>query len=243
MVPVFLHLLSILSLVVAFVIAFVIALDELRFPQRMWIMNIVWPVSALFGSLFAAFGYFRFGRLSSRRSNTAGRKGKIRANEKQPSFPVMVAKGATHCGSGCTLGDIGAEWLAFFFPAILVWLGWHTLFFEKVYAVWVLDFAFAFLIGIAFQYWTIKPMRHLSFKQGLAAAVKADFLSLTAWQLGMYGFMAFAQFILFRKIIGSRLEPTMPEFWFMMQIAMIAGFLTSYPVNWWLLARGIKEKM
>lgn len=29
----------------------------------------------------------------------------------------------------------------------------------------------------------------------------------------------------------------------MMQIAMLAGFLTAYPVNWWLLRSGIKEKM
>ncbi|HJT79714.1 MAG TPA: DUF4396 domain-containing protein [Chthoniobacterales bacterium] len=38
-------------------------------------------------------------------------------------------------------------------------------------------------------------------------------------------------------------EKTNPLFWFMMQIAMLAGFLTSYPVNWWLLRAGIKEKM
>jgi hypothetical protein len=29
----------------------------------------------------------------------------------------------------------------------------------------------------------------------------------------------------------------------MMQIAMIAGFATSYPVNWWLITTGVKEKM
>jgi nitrogen regulatory protein PII len=29
----------------------------------------------------------------------------------------------------------------------------------------------------------------------------------------------------------------------MMQIAMIFGFLTSYPVNWWLLRKGWKETM
>jgi hypothetical protein len=28
-----------------------------------------------------------------------------------------------------------------------------------------------------------------------------------------------------------------------MQIAMLAGFLTSYPVNWWLIRRGAKEAM
>ena len=31
--------------------------------------------------------------------------------------------------------------------------------------------------------------------------------------------------------------------WFMMQIAMVCGFPTSYPVNWWLITSGIKEKM
>ncbi len=29
----------------------------------------------------------------------------------------------------------------------------------------------------------------------------------------------------------------------MMQIAMLAGFVSSYPVNWWLIRSGIKEAM
>ncbi len=29
----------------------------------------------------------------------------------------------------------------------------------------------------------------------------------------------------------------------MMQIGMILGYFTSFPVNWWLIARGIKERM
>lgn len=29
----------------------------------------------------------------------------------------------------------------------------------------------------------------------------------------------------------------------MMQIAMMCGFLTAYPVNWWLIKTGIKERM
>ena len=59
----------------------------------------------------------------------------------------------------------------------------------------------------------------------------------------MYGFMAFAYFYLFRALIGAPLSTNMVEFWFMMQIAMIFGFATSYPVNWWLIRAGIKEKM
>ncbi len=155
----------------------------------------------------------------------------------------MVAKGALHCGGGCTLGDIVAEWLAFFLPGVAIWFGYQTLFSEKMFAVWVLDFLFAFGFGIAFQYFTIAPMRNLPPIEGLKAAVKADTLSLTAWEIGMYGFMALAQFYLFRHLLGTRLEVPTPEFWFVMQIAMLAGFVTSYPVNWWLIRAGIKEKM
>ncbi len=33
------------------------------------------------------------------------------------------------------------------------------------------------------------------------------------------------------------------KFWFMMQIAMICGFITSYPINSLLIRSGIKEAM
>ena len=155
----------------------------------------------------------------------------------------MVGKGAAHCGSGCTLGDICAEWLAFAFPAIAVAFGYQTVFSEKMFAVWVLDYIFAYAFGIVFQYFTIAPMRGLGVWQGILAAIKADTLSLTAWQIGMYGFMAFAALWLFRQVIGVRLEVNTVEFWFMMQIAMLCGFTTAYPVNWWLLRIGVKEKM
>ncbi|WP_268808273.1 DUF4396 domain-containing protein [Caballeronia humi] len=28
-----------------------------------------------------------------------------------------------------------------------------------------------------------------------------------------------------------------------MQIAMVIGFFATYPVNWWLIRKGIKERM
>ena len=155
----------------------------------------------------------------------------------------MVGKGAAHCGAGCTLGDIVAEWLCFGVPAIAVWFGWQSIFADKMFAVWIVDFIFAFAFGIVFQYFTIAPMRGLSFWPGMVAAVKADTLSLTAWQLGMYGFMALAQLLYFRPLLGKTVEVDTVEFWFTMQIAMLAGFVTAYPVNWWLIKMGVKERM
>lgn len=66
---------------------------------------------------------------------------------------------------------------------------------------------------------------------------------LIAWQVGMYGFMALAQFLLFPWLAGGQAPVDSVEFWFAMQVAMVAGFATSYPVNWWLVATGIKERM
>ncbi len=242
--PAWLHLLAIISLSVGGVCALVIALDELKHPQHMWIMNVVWPVTALFGSIVILWGYFAYGRLATHeKAQPAMKKGEEPPAKKQSPFSIMVAKGALHCGSGCCIGDILAEWLAFFVPAIAVWLGWHWIFPDKIFAVWVLDFIFAFALGVAFQYFTIKPMRKLSPGQGLVQALKADVLSLTAWQIGMYGLMAFAHFYLFKELLGIRLEVNSVEFWFTMQTAMIAGFITSYPVNWWLIRTGVKERM
>ena len=34
-----------------------------------------------------------------------------------------------------------------------------------------------------------------------------------------------------------------PVYWFMMQIGMVLGFATSYPMNWWLIQKGLKETM
>ncbi|HWE77819.1 MAG TPA: DUF4396 domain-containing protein [Pseudolabrys sp.] len=244
MIPVWLHILSIAALFLGIFCALLVAIDVTRHHQQMSIMNIVWPVTALFGGPAALWGYFKYGRLATHEMA----KPAMEKNEPPPSkrltpFPAMVGKGTCHCGSGCTLGDICAEWLAFAFPGIAVWLGWQSIFADKMFAVWILDYVLAFLFGIVFQYMTIVPMRGLKFGEGVIAAVKADTLSLTAWQIGMYGFMALAQFYFFRTLIGVKLEVNSAEFWFMMQIAMWCGFVTSYPVNWWLIRSGLKEKM
>ncbi|HVZ54976.1 MAG TPA: DUF4396 domain-containing protein [Pseudolabrys sp.] len=244
MIPFWLHVLAWVSIAAGFICALIIAFDELRHPQHMWIMNVVWPTVALFASLAALWAYLSYGRLATHeKAMPAMERGEAPPSKRETPFPIMVAKGAAHCGAGCSLGDILAEWLTFLVPTVAVWFGWTTLFSDKMFAVWIVDFIFAFILGVGFQYFTIKPMRKLSPGEGLVQAVKADALSLTAWQVGMYGFMAFAQLYVFRRVLGVRVEVNFVEFWFAMQIAMIVGFVTSYPVNWWLISTGIKERM
>ncbi|MBI1205250.1 MAG: DUF4396 domain-containing protein [Rhodopseudomonas sp.] len=252
MIPNWLSALSLLAILTGCICALVMTLDILRRPQPMGIMNAVWPITGLYAGPLGLWFYFQFNRapMSSAAgghsaahhgAHSDGHDGAHHHDGPGKPFPVIVATGSTHCGAGCTLGDIIAESLAFAYPAIAVWFGWHSLFDDKMFAVWLLDFVVAFALGIAFQYFAITPMRNLSLRDGLIAALKADTLSLISWQIGMYGFMAFAQFELFAT--GPTLTPAMPAFWFIMQIAMLCGFVTSYPVNWWLIRVGIKEEM
>lgn len=83
-------------------------------------------------------------------------------------------------------------------------------------------------------------MRGLPVGKGLAAAAKVDVLSLTAFEVGLFGWMALMAFVFFPD---PHLRPDNPVYWFLMQVGMIAGFVTSYPVNAWLVRRGIKEAM
>lgn len=249
MIPTWFTYLSVGMLILGGLCALLILADIVRGnQQQMWIMNVVWPVTALFGTVLAVWAYFQYGRLATKQKmQEAMERGEDPPNKTQTPFPAMVMKGAAHCGSGCTLGDICSEFLALAFPVVATWVGWKTIFPDthagKMFAVWILDFIFAFVIGVAFQYFTIVPMRNLSPWKGIVEAIKADFLSLTSWQVGMYGGMAFAQFVVFRFVWEHDLKPSEPEFWFVMQLAMLAGFATAYPVNWWLIRKGIKEKM
>jgi hypothetical protein len=245
MAPAWFHDLSVAYLAFGGLCSLVISADELRHPQHMWIMNVVWPVTALFGTAWVMWQYFAYGRLATRaKMHTTMECDAKPPNKRLTPFPIMVANGALHCGSGCTLGDICAEWLVFAFPAIAVAFGWHGLFGQhRIFAVWIVDYLFAYAFGVVFQYFTIAPMRGLSLGAGILAAVKADTLSLTAWQIGMYGFMAVAYFLIYPHGFGTEMRTDTAGFWFMMQIAMLCGFATAYPVNWWLIRIGVKEAM
>ncbi len=195
-------------------LALAVALD----PPRMPVMTLVWPLTGLFAGPLAVVLYHRYG------------------HRRRKPFAASVAIAAFHCGSGCTLGDFLAEGLVAVTPAILVWFGLGSIFHNPVAPSWVLDTLLAVAIGVGFQYAALRPLSADDADTVLVRALKSDALSLAAWQVGMIGLMAWVQFDLARRA----LSPSQPEFWFAMQMAMLAGFVLAYPVNWFLLRSGIK---
>ena len=197
------------------------------YRQRMAVMEAVWPITALYMGPLGLWAYSRWGRPKSpkfeRENGPAG----------QRPFRVRVAVSASHCGAGCTLGDIVAAWLVFALglSAAGLALPWEL----------GLGYLLALAFGVGFQVWAIRPMnRELRGPELLKRAFKADVISLSAFEVGLFGWMAVTQLVLFTD---PHLPPDTATYWLMMQIGMALGFVTTYPVNIWLIRRGVKEAM
>jgi hypothetical protein len=234
-----------LSLSVLCVLAIVVL--EIWRPQRMKVMNVVWPITALYFGPVVLEWYLRSGRKGTkayhaRMMDAVRRELEVERLEGQLEDPAkcvdeagtsreQVAEGVSHCAAGCTLGDIAAEWWVF--AAGLTFAG------GVLQTRLVLDFVLAWAFGIAFQYFSM-PMRGLSVGRRLVQTIKVDTLSIVAFQIGMSAWTALTYYVLFPK---PHLQPNGAVFWFMMQVAMIVGYLTAYPANVFLLNAGWKEKM
>lgn len=235
------------------IIALIIANDLAHNKQSMKIMNAVWILTGLWASYLALWAYFKFGRekeMDMQMGNddkemkmTPGMEMDMKMDMKDMPMNMSmgdmnrphwqsVALSALHCGAGCTLADIIGEWFTSYFP---ISLGGSLLI-----GSWVFDFILALIIGVYFQFYAIREMEKISISAGLARAFKADFFSLTSWQVGMYGWMAIVYFVIFKD---TTLAKDTWTFWFMMQIAMLIGFVCAYPMNALLIKLGIKKGM
>lgn len=198
------------------------------YRQPMRVMEAVWPITALYFGPVAVWGFRRFGRSMTARWQAAHRW------DGPPDKPrwAAVGVGVSHCGAGCTLGDVIAEFVV---SGLGATIGGTALF-----AALIGDYIAAVALGVVFQYFAIAPMRGLPFGKGMAAAAKADIISLSAFEVGLFGWMALMTFVFFPD---PHLHPDSPVYWFLMQIGMIVGFFTAWPANVWLLRHGIKEAM
>ena len=222
------------ALGLGFASALVIAADivVLGNRQHMAIMNPVWPISALYLGPVALWAYLTRGRRMSLKQMHA-REAAPEQEDDGPTSWWEVSLSDSHCGAGCVLGDIGGEWI--------VWAtAWTIGSTAELGPEYILDLPLAWTFGILFQYFAIAQRRGQVGKLApLPDAIKADTLSILSFEVGLFGWMAIVHYVIW--------QPPLPidssSYWFMMQIGMILGFLTSWPVNRWLLRKGVKEPM
>ncbi|WP_288237768.1 DUF4396 domain-containing protein [uncultured Alistipes sp.] len=230
--------------------AAVIAVDLRQCRQPMHIMNSVWILTGLWASFFGLWAYYAFGRvkrcaLDEKQEHAGGMDGMKSGGMEMDGMRMgemampprsrwqSVVLSTLHCGAGCTLADLVGEWFLYFVPVAIGG--------SLIAGSWVIDYILALGFGIGFQYAAIRGMEPKAPRGEIVRrAAKADILSLTAWQAGMYGWMAV---VIFAFNDGSALPRTSFQFWFMMQVAMACGFLVALPVNIGLIRAGIKKGM
>lgn len=238
-IPLWLNALAYVYFVGGIISAIYISYDILkkRHLQKMPIMNVVWPVTVFYLFPLGLWAYWHLGHAYSRTSGSA-QQHLVKSHEYTTGksgrpFWEGIFVSATHCGAGCTIGDVISTWLIF--------IGSIIIFGSLLATAFILDFTFAWLLGIIFQYLAISEMRKVSLKEGLVDSIKADTFSLAAFEIGLFGWMAIVALVIFG--VTWHANPTEPVFWFMMQIGMTIGFFTSYPANIWLVKKGIKHSM
>jgi hypothetical protein len=231
MAPNWFELLAWASLATGFASSLVIVADIVLLGNRqhMAIMNLVFPLSGLYMGPVAVWAYFARGRRMSHKQMGTHTHAITSAPEPRDSW-WQVSLSDSHCGAGCALGDIGGEWI--------VWARGWMIGSTALGAEYILDLPLAWTFGILFQYFVIAPLRgQVGELAPLADAIKSDTLSVLSFEVGLFGWMALAHYALWDPPIDSS------SHWFVMQIGMVLGFLTSWPVNRWLLIKGVKEPM
>jgi hypothetical protein len=105
--------------------ALTILADILRgYRQHMAIMNWVWPITGLYWGPVAVSFYFHRGRQVSHRWAAEHRVDlellMSSDGEDPPGYWAFarknwwpISRGVSHCGAGCTIGDIVGEWIVY----------------------------------------------------------------------------------------------------------------------------------
>src|SRR5699024_384304 len=145
----------------------IIIIDIIKDLQKMFIMNIVWPINGWFLGAVALWTYFKCGRINAKYLNVEDTRG--------DSYKIFVS--TSHCASGCTSGD------ALGVPIVAITA--LTVAGSTLLAFYTVVFILAYTFGIIFQFYAIYPMdKSMGVKNAFKAAIKADTLSLIAFEIG-----------------------------------------------------------
>ncbi len=240
-----------LSLILAAITAIIIGFDLRRNPQKVPVMNIVWIFSALWGGLLTLIAYLLFGRNKSEKSTEEAMVKMVSGSDKSiedicnsgditnmndmcsintdrpkssntASFSKVQSTilSTLHCGTGCLIANLIGEIVIIFIPI--------TIFGSLIFGTWGVEYILAILFGLLFKYITIRSLHRAHNEDLLIKAIKFNILSITFWQIGVYGCMALYIYAM-RGI--DNIDCWSSEYWYMMQVAMLVGFLVALPIS------------
>jgi uncharacterized protein DUF4396 len=102
----------------------------------------------------------------------------------------------------------------------------------------IIEYTAGFAFGLfIFQSLFMQNMSGGSYRKALRDSFVPEWLSMNMMAAGMF----FVMTLLMMGRDMRAMEPTQPQFWFVMSIGVVVGFATAYPVNVWLVAKGLKH--
>lgn len=138
----------------------------------------------------------------------------------------QVLGSTMHCAAGDGVGILAGALLGHFLavgPA------------SGIALEYLLGFGFGWVF---FQAWSMRDMAGGDFGRSLRMTFQPEFLSMNCLMAGM----VIVSRLWMDAVPGSG-NPAEPAFWFIMSMALLAGFACAWPMNWWLVTRGLKHGM
>lgn len=100
------------------------------------------------------------------------------------------------------------------------------------------EYVFGFAFGLfIFQALFMKSVMGVTYGAALKQTILPEWLSMNAMMAGMFPVMV--TLMMARDM--RAMDPREPIYWGVMSLAIGVGFLTAYPVNWWLVRNGLKH--
>ena len=201
-------------IVVGLVCALVILYDIYGrgYRQRIGAMEAVWPITAVYAGPLALLAYYRYGRPESRKWQDE------HGGPPEKSSSVAAVTETIPGGAASFLGHLVAV------PLVIL-LG-LTIAGADIWPMIIAIAVLALPLLFAFEYF--------SSGKGIGGALLSAAVAIVAFDMGMGAVMIIVHFVLM-------FPPTEVAFWFVMQIGLILGFATAYPVVLRLTRRGTKE--
>ncbi len=105
------------------------------------------------------------------------------------------------------------------------------------------DFLLEYVLGFSFgwgyfQAFAMKDMAGGNYLKSLRMTFLPEFLSMNCLMSGM---LLVSKFWMPQVSGGD--DPSRPQFWFIMSIALLVGFIAAYPMNWWMVSNHMKHGM
>ena len=138
----------------------------------------------------------------------------------------QVLGSTMHCVAGDGVGILAGAVIASLF---------HLPKITDIGLEYVLGFGFGWCV---FQSLFMRGMAGGSYRRALSRTFFPELLSMNCLMAGMVPAMTLAM----ASAPASR-DPSEPAFWFIMSMALLVGFITAYPMNWWLVSRHMKHGM